>query len=222
MASWHAKNLYGYLKTSTEAKENAEMCYATLSSLGYCLESVCAVLGNQGGESEYNPWRWEGDNPLASNDPLIDTSTVHGYGLVQFTPSGKYLHNSYAQSLTNYDPHYSNVQGSPHDGDAQLRYMHHICSDPSGGEWLPDSSYAAGLGMPYADFIVNSRNYTVEQLTRTFFGCYERGTWSVGDRANTGRYWYEYLSGITPPPPPPPPPTPRRKLPIIFYLRNPI
>ena len=49
MASWHAKNLYGYLKTSTEAKENAEMCYATLSSLGYCLESVCAVLGNQGG-----------------------------------------------------------------------------------------------------------------------------------------------------------------------------
>ena len=96
--------------------------------------------------------------------------------------------------------------------------MHRSCVQNLNGEWDENNSLAQGLGMPYADFIANTRNYTVAQLTRTFFGCYERGTWSVGDRANTAEYWYDYLGGITPPTPPTPT---GRKLPLIFYIRYP-
>lgn len=217
MATWHAKQTYGYLKTSTEAKENAELCYGVLASLGYCLEAVAATLGNQGGESEYNPWRWEAEHILTYNESITDTSTSHGYGLFQFTPSKKYTTDSYATSLSTFSPNFADRSGQPHDGDAQLRYMHRSCVQNLNGEWDENNSLAQGLGMPYADFIANTRNYTVAQLTRTFFGCYERGTWSVGDRANTAEYWYDYLGGITPPTPPTPT---GRKLPLIFYLKH--
>lgn len=224
MATWHAKAQYGYLQTSIEAKENAEMFYGVMNSLGWCLEAVSAALGNQAGESEYNPWRWQGDVVLPVGDARIGTigggNTAHAYGLFQQDPAAKYIYRPYAQSLPTYAPNYSDRAGQPHDGDAQCRYLHWICSDPNGGEWLPNASQAHGLGMPYADFIANTRNYSVAQLTRTFFGCYERGTWSH-TRPDSAEYWYNYLGGITPPVPPTPPTPTGRKLPLFFYLRYP-
>ena len=226
MAQWHAKATGAYSRSSTEATENAEMFYGVMNSLGWSLEAVAAALGNQSGESGYNPWRWGSDNVLASTSQWIDTREPnpnpppsylnHAYGLFQQDPAGKYLHRSYAQSLSTYAPNYSNQAGQPHDGDAQCRYLHWICSDSGGGEWLPDAS--ATYGMSFTDFYTNAQNKSVAFLVRTFFHCYERGTWDEV-RITDANYWYEYLGGVTPPTPPTP--TPSRKLPLFFYIRYP-
>lgn len=226
MAVWHAKPRYGYTRTSQGAKDNAEMFYGVMNSLGWSLEAVAAALGNQAGESEYNPWRWGSDNILATDSPWIDQREYdsqgnlinHAYGLFQQDPAGKYLHRQYAMSLPTFAPNYSNQVGQPHDGDAQCRYLHWICSNSSGGEWLPSAS--ATYGMSYSDFYTNAQSKSVAFLTRTFFHCYERGTWS-DTRITGAEYWYEYLGGVTPPEPPEPPTPTGRKLPLIFYLRYP-
>lgn len=229
MAQWHAKARYGYTRTSTEAKENAEMFYGVMNSLGWCLEAVCAALGNQAGESEYNPWRWGNDNVLATDSPWIDQREYdsqgnlinHAYGLFQQDPAGKYLHRAYAQALSTYAPNYSNQAGQPHDGDAQCRYLHWICSDPSGGEWSSSGGSGSSYKMSYSDFYTNAQNKTLDFLVYTFFWGYERGTWS-NERITGANYWYDYLGGVTPPTPPTPPtPTPSRKLPLFFYIRYP-
>ena len=132
MAQWHAKATGAYGRTSNEAKDNAEMFYGVMSSLGWCLEAVSAALGNQSGESGYNPWRWGNDNVLASNSQWIDQREYdaqgnlinHAYGLFQQDPAGKYLHRQYAMALPTYAPNYSNQSGQPYDGDAQCRYLH--------------------------------------------------------------------------------------------------
>lgn len=228
MAQWHAKATGAYGRNSAEAKDNAEMFYGTMYSLGWCLEAVCAALGNQSGESGYNPWRWGSDDVLASTSQWIDTrepnpnpppqNLNHAYGLFQQDPAGKYLHRQYAMSLPTYAPNYSNISGRPEDGDAQCRYLHWICSDSSGGEWLPSASQT--YGMPFTDFYTNSGNHPVAFLVRTFFHCYERGTWD-NVRITDAEYWYNYLGGITPPTPPTPPTPTGRKLPLFFYLRYP-
>lgn len=229
MAEWHAKARGAYGRNSNEAKDNAEMFYGVMNSLGWSLEAVAAALGNQSGESGYNPWRWGSDNVLASNSQWIDDREPnpnppprwrnHAYGLFQQDPAGKYLHRPYAQSLSTYAPNYSNQAGQPHDGDAQCRYLHWICSDSGGGEWLPDASVT--YGMSFSDFYTNAKNKSVAFLVRTFFHCYERGTWDEV-RITDANYWYEYLGGVTPPEPPEPPtPTPSRKLPLFFYIRYP-
>ena len=225
MAQWHAKATGAYGRNSTEAKDNAEMFYGTMYSLGWCLEAVCAALGNQSGESGYNPWRWGDDDVLPTDSPWIDERQPkpgggtynHAYGLFQQDPAGKYLHRQYAMSLPNFAPNYSNRAGRPEDGDAQCRYLHWICSDTSATEWQPNhDSYS----MPFVDFYTNSQNKSVDYLVRTFFGSYERGTWD-NVRITDANFWHDYLGGITPPTPPTPPTPTGRKLPLIFYLRYP-
>lgn len=232
MAQWHAKATGAYGRNSNEAKDNAEMFYGVMKSLGWSLEAVAAALGNQSGESGYNPWRWGSDNVLASNSQWIDerepipgTNPVryynHAYGLFQQDPAGKYLHRSYAQSLSTYAPNYSNQAGQPHDGDAQCRYLHWICSDPSGGEWSSSGGSGSSYKMSFSDFYTNAQNKSVDFLVHTFFWGYERGTWDEV-RVTDANYWYDYLGGVTPPEPPEPPtPTPSRKLPLFFYIRYP-
>lgn len=221
--AWHAKATGAYSRHTTEAQENAIEAYGLLNSFGYSLESVCALLGNQAGESGYNPWRWGSDNVLASDSPWIDqrepipgTQPVryynHAYGLFQQDPAGKYLHRQYAMSLPSYAPNYSNAGGLPYDGDAQIRYLHWICSDPNGGEWVQTGT---NYDMSYYNFYTNRASKGIEWLTRTFFYCYERGTWS-DLRIRDANYWLDFLGGITPPTPP----SYGKKFPLIFYMKK--
>lgn len=200
---WHTKNTGAYARTSTEAQENAVEVWNLLSSLGWVLEAVCALLGNVEHESGYNPWRWQGDVVLPVGDPRIGTigggNTAHAYGLCQQDPAAKYIYRSYAQSLPYYGPNYSNQVGNIRDGEPQLRYIHWICSDPNGGEWDSDTSHSS-YNMPFADFIANTQNRTVDYLTHTFFDGYERGTWA-STRVSAAQYWETYLGGIPPTPP---------------------
>lgn len=201
--AWHTKAQGAYGRTSTEAGDNAREVYNLLYSLGWVLESVCALLGNVEHESGYNPWRWQGDVVLPVGDPRIGTigggNTAHAYGLCQQDPAAKYIYRSYAQSLPYFGPNYSNQTGNTRDGEPQLRYIHWICSDPSGGEWDSDTSHSS-YNMPFADFIANTQHKGADYLTRTFFYGYERGTWS-GERITAANYWYNELGGYTPEPP---------------------
>lgn len=201
--AWHVKNTGAYARTSQEALENAQEVYNVLYSLGWCLEAVCAMLGNVEHESGYNPWRWQGDTVLPVGDARIGyiggPNTGHAYGLCQQDPAAKYIYRSYAQALPYFGPNYSNQPGNPRDGQPQLEYIHWICLDPNGGEWDPDTSHST-YNMPFADFIANSQNRNIAYLTRTFFYGYERGTWS-STRVTAANYWLTELGGYTPTPP---------------------
>lgn len=202
--AWHVKATGAYGRTSNEALENAQEVYNVLSPLGWVLEPVCAMLGNIEHESGYNPWRWQSDVVLPVGDSRIGTiggsSTAHAYGLCQQDPAAKYIYRAYAQSLPYFGPNYSNQSGNPRDGQPQMQYIHWICSDPSGGEWQSSGGWGAEYKMPFADFIANSQNRTVDFLTRTFFYGYERGTWSES-RVTAATYWVQQLGGYTPVPP---------------------
>jgi len=201
---WHAKRTYGYLKESAEAIDNATEIANQLTGYGWSLEAICAALGNQEGESGYNPWRWQYEDVLAYGDYRIGEigggNTQHAYGLFQQDPAAKYLKRPYAMALSTYAPNYADRAGQPHDGNAQVNYLHWICSDPNGGEWQSSGGDGSSFKMPYSDFITNSRNQDVAFLTRTFFWGYERGTWG-SNRITAAQYWFNYFSGHPPTPP---------------------
>lgn len=201
---WHAKNTYGYTKESQEAIDNATEVASQLLGYGWVLIAVCAALGNQEGESNYNPWRWQSEDILSTDSPWIDQrepNVGHAYGLFQQDPAGKYIHRPYAMALPTYAPNFSNQAGQPYDGNAQVNYLHWICSDPNGGEWESSGGTGSSYKMPYSDFITNAQNKNIEFLTRTFFYGYERGTWG-SNRVTAARYWYNYFSENPPEPTP--------------------
>ena len=217
--AWHNKRTYGYLRTSAEGIDNATMIYGILSNLGWSLPAVCAMLGNCESESGYNPWRWQSEVVLPVGDSRIGYigggNTGHAYGLVQQDPAAKYIYRTYAQQQPGYGPNYSDREGSEYDGTAQLHYLHWICSDPAGGEWLPGSS---AYYMPFSQFTAATiEQYTLDYLTRVFFWSYERGTWDSG-RVTAANYWYDYFQGQPPPPPPPPPPATGGRRWLLFKM----
>ena len=222
---WHAKNTYGYLKESTEAKDNATMVMNLLSGLGWGKAAVCAALGNFQEESGYNPWRWQSEQVLPTGDSRIGIvcgdNTGHAYGIFQSDPAANYIYRTQAQQFPNYAPNFSNQAGSPNDGTAQMYYLNWVCtnySDGSCGGW--NASYLSSI--PFAQFKQQDdlSQYSIAQLTKIFHDGYERSArWAAtsADRIGAAEYWWDYFGGYVPPVPPPT----GRKLPIIFYLRNP-
>lgn len=192
--TWHAKRAGGYGYTTAEALDNAKEVCNILMPLGFTLAACCAVLGNIAGEGEFNPWRWENDNILNYGDPQIDTSRVHGYGLVQFTPSGKYINSAIAKGYKGYAPNFNNLVGNPNDGHAQMLFMHYSCMNM--GEYIVKSTYP----LTYTQFrAAEPPNYEISYLTRVWFENYERGTWSTV-RATAAAYFWEALQGYEPVP----------------------
>lgn len=75
----HSGNRY---LTLSEMTENAQYIVDYLIPFGWTPNAICGMLGNMQSESSINPSIWESLNP---NDPK------RGYGLVQWTPSTKYI-----------------------------------------------------------------------------------------------------------------------------------
>lgn len=204
--SWHAKPQYAYARSSTEAYENCLEIWTVLGNRGWTLNAVCGLLGNMGGESGYNPWRWEGDVVLASTDPDIDRQPIsgqnnHGYGLVQFTPAGKYVHSSYAQAYPTYSPNYSDITGTPEDGEAQMLFLHEH------NDYMPSSQY----NWTYQEYIAKTDN--TDNMTEAWFYNYERGVYSAQSmavRKADASYWFTALPST----PPSPTPTKKKGMPL--------
>ena len=186
---WHCKPYYGYLKESTEAKDNAIEIAEILHRNGWTINAIAGMLGNVGNESGYNPWLWEMQHPgstepdiLASTDTeLIANSNHHGYGLFQFTPAGKYIYDQYAQTYQGYGPNFSDIPGSYLDGQAQVIFVHYHA------DYAPTTTY------PYTYQQYKESDDTPEYLAAVWFFNYERGAaWGV-ERATDARYWYDFL-----------------------------
>ena len=179
-ASWHNAVSGGYSRTSQEAFDNAICTFRKLSSLGWTVNAVAAVYGNMEAESGYNPWRWESDAvPYYANTPS------YGYGLVQFTPSSKYISSSAAQGYSGYGPNWADHTGSANDGDAQLEYIHNYA------DYYSTTAYPMG----FDEF----RTSTLDAgtLARAWLYNYERPadpTATEDARAEAGQYWYNILS----------------------------
>lgn len=205
-ASWYAKPTGAYARDSVESFNNAVMIYSKLLNIGWEHNAICALLGNFEGESGYNPWRWESDNLLSSTDTeTIATSTTHGYGLAQFTPSGKYILSPVAQAYTTYAPNFSDVQGNPNDGDAQITFI------DEHADYYPTSAYP----LSYAEF--KQSNNTVEYLTEAWVYNYERPadpSQSLPQRKEAALYWDETLKEFDPT-------TPKKTMPLwMMCLRR--
>ena len=209
---WHAKPTGVYAMESTEAYDNAVMAWSIMNSLGWTLAAFCGMWGNVGSESEWNPWRWEGDVVLPEGDPRIYYQNSHAYGLVQWDWAGKYIDGGVG--YPGYGPNYADKAGSINDGTAQMYFLD--ATAESSGQYFPYPGKPYQLS--YAQYKAADINqYSVDWLVHAWFWNYERGTWS-DLRVRAGNYWYNTLGGITPPPPP----VPGGRIPIwlMFKIRE--
>lgn len=198
VSEWYYKPTGEYAKESAEALSNCELIYGILSDYGWTLNAVCGVLGNIGAESVYNPWRWQNDKVLEKGSSLLD-SKLHGYGLFQFTPPKKYALNTTAQSFAGFGVNYSNEAGSPNDGNAQLKFVN---DNVDGGYFVKEG---ATYPLTFAQYKRSTQ--TPEYLAKAWLHNYERPanpSATENKRATLARYWYNKLSGVTPPTPPTP------------------
>lgn len=206
---WHNKQTYGYVRSSSQAEDNATMVMDILTSLGWGKAAVCAALGNFEEESGYNPWRWQSETVLPLGDSRIGVvcggNTGHAYGIFQSDPAANYIYRTEAQAFTGYAPNYSNQTGGHNDGTAQMHYLNWVCSnysDGSCGGW--NQNYLSAI--PFATFKVQQdlSNYTIPQLTKIFHDGYERSArWAQtsANRIDAAGHWWTYFQGYTPVPP---------------------
>ena len=118
--AWHAKPTGGYGIYSNEGIENAFMIRNQLRSYGWTDNAAAAVVGNICSEGGLNPWRWQSDIIVGPSDFW---SNQHGYGLAGFTPAGKYIEDTDAQTYAGYAPNYLNHAGNATDGAAQIQFI---------------------------------------------------------------------------------------------------
>lgn len=185
--NWHAKNTGAYDRTSEEAIENAYcMADILITEKGWTSNALAGILGNMGSESGYNPWRWQSD--------LIGSSTGSpwtnkGYGLVQFTPAGKYINSSVAQSYAGYDPNFSDKTGNANDGAAQIRFI------DSNADYIATSSYP----LSYSEYKTSTES--ASYLAAAWLYNYERPadpSATVADRQSNATYWQSVLDNYVP------------------------
>lgn len=185
MSNWHVKPIGGYAEDSNEARDNVLAMAEYLVSRGWTVNAVAGLAGNQNNESGYNPWRWQGDDVLASNDPNVNISSGHAYGLFQFDPAGKYTLNAYAASQRGFGPKYADTAGSRLDGVAQLAFI------AAGlGGYYPTSAYPE----TFQEFITSTKSG--EYLARAWLYNYERPAHpeeTEAERAASGGRWLSYL-----------------------------
>lgn len=191
---WYCKRTGAYARESDEAYQNALMAWGILSRRGWSLLAFCGFWGNVGSESGWNPWRWQSDNVLPVGDPRINTQNGHAYGLAQWDPAAKYINGG--ASYSGYGPNYSDRTGSQNDGTAQVQFLDDTAV--SSGQYFPNPNY--NYQVTYDQYkAMTLDNYTYEYAARAWFHNYERGTWD-NQRTISCRYFYEKLSGVTPPP----------------------
>lgn len=140
--TWHAKATGRYLPTSSQAYDNAmESMTIMMNDYGWTKEACCGVFGNIDHEGEWNPWRWQSDNvrSVAQSQSDHDPLSGHGYGLIGWTPSGKYCWDDFTftyqrdtyryfpgyhqQSYPGYGPNFSDRVGNVNDGAAQIKLI---------------------------------------------------------------------------------------------------
>lgn len=203
---WHNKVTGAYARESQEAYDNALMAWGILHARGWSLLAFCGFWGNVGSESGWNPWRWQSDVVLPVGDGRIDYQNGHAYGLAQWDPAAKYINGG--SGYSGYGPNYSDRGGSVSDGSAQVNFLDDTAV--SSGQYFPNPNY--NYQISYTTYkTIEKPQYSSEYAARAWFHNYERGTWDQ-NRVTSCEYFYNKLSGVTPP-------TPGGKIPLWLLFK---
>ena len=151
--TWHAKRTGSYLWNSSEAYDNAlESMTIMMNDYGWTKAACCGVFGNIDFEGVWNPWRWESDNVRTRAQAQSDQGYTHGYGLIGWTPAGKYQFNNFQlngvtlfpnynqESYPGYGPNWDDVPGLATDGAAQIKLICEAMRRGSGNIWVQRKS----------------------------------------------------------------------------------
>lgn len=163
--------------TRAEMEGNAEVIASVLTSHGWTLNAIAAMLGNMESESTINPAIYEN---------LDDTSTDNGFGLVQWTPNTKYKEWCDMMGYTDYNDIYHQLE--------RIRFELY-----TGLQWIPTDAFP----MSFAEFAASEAS--PELLAQAFLYNYERpADLNQASRSLQAREWYNYLSSTVIDPPTPP------------------
>lgn len=173
---WHNKNTGAYSRDSVEAQENVMKMVEVLAPLGWTINAIAALAGNQAYESGFNPWRWESDTVNLSR----------GYGLFQYTPATKYIQSAVAAGYAGFQPNYPMGSGGQDDGTAQLLFMH---NNVDGGyistNAYPLSMQAFRMSTQSPDYLASAWLYNYERPA-------DPSATEPGRRADA-LWWYDWL-----------------------------
>ena len=177
---WHNKNTGAYARDSVEAQENVMKMVQVLAPLGWTINAVAALAGNQAYESGFNPWRWESDT----------VNPAKGYGLFQYTPAVGppygYINNPATANLDGYQHNYPMGSGGPDDGTAQLLAMHfNTLQKYDATSAYPLSLEAFRTSTQPPDYLASAWLYNFEKPLYP-------GQTEAGRRADAV-YWYDWL-----------------------------
>lgn len=168
--------------TTDEMKINALYLYKALNSYGWTLNAIAGILGNMQAESSINPGRWQSDSV---------GWTSGGYGLVQWTPTTKYIDWCTSQGYSD-----------PSRMDYNISRL--IYEVENAIQWYATDSY----DFSFKQFTVSTKDCGT--LAKAFLLNYERPadqSESVQNyRSSLANNWYSYLSGSTLPDVPEPEP----------------
>lgn len=167
--------------TYAQMQVNATYIYKYLSAKGWTINAIAGILGNMEHESTINPGRWESND--VGNGP--------GYSLVQWTP------------YTNYTNWCSSMGYSdPSEMDNALRRIiyeleNHLQYYSTSGYPESFSEFTKSNNSPYYLACCFAWNY--ERSWVVLYGSESEKEALRQKRGSSANYWYEYLSGETPP-----------------------
>ena len=147
-----------------------------LAPLGWTINAIAALAGNQAYESGFNPWRWESDT----------VNIIRGYGLFQYTPASKYINSSVAAGYPGFQPNYPMGAGGQDDGTAQLLFMHNNVD----GGYIPTSAY--NLTMQQFRESTLSPDYLASAWLYNYERPADPSATEAGRRADA-LWWYDWL-----------------------------
>lgn len=175
--AWHDTTLGAhYAYNSQNAIDNAWEVYNYFRGLTHqwAVESIAALCGNMSVESYINPY-------------IRETTQSGAFGLVQWI-----THKSDMIAWAN------NHGLRPTSGPAQVQYIEQERQGID-DQWIGRGDFS---GVTFSDFAYNTRNYTVLQLARCFWDCFERSAEYQTSRGRRAEYYYQIFGGTPPTPAP--------------------
>lgn len=180
-----------------ECEQNAKYIYSFLSAQGWSINAISAIVGNMYAESSINPGRWQSDSVGWESG---------GYGLVQWTPTTKYLNWCSENNLSD-----------PSEIDNNLARI--IYELENGLQFYGTGEFS---DMTFREF--STSEISCGTLAIAFLLCYERPADQSESvqayRASLANKYYDILSGSEPSEPIEPTPSKTKKKKFNFLLFN--
>lgn len=156
--------------TLAERENNADIIIAYYRSINYDDRTIASIVGNMDLESDLSPVR----NEMKGS----------GYGLVQWSPKSKLINHCRILGLSPYT-----------SGDVQLKVVDKELGSPNVNEWYTTSTFinnyissgatSSMIGVTASEFKLNSKNFSLDDLTVLFMAGYLRPDYNPSDNTHS-------------------------------------